>query len=66
MVRFKEIFNEMRTDGGEKVTLRSQNNNKKQKNFDKLTLLSLPKEEMRSAHSLEDSKFRSAFSMTPS
>lgn len=49
------------------ITLRSQNNNKKiEKIFDELTLLSLPKEEMRSAHSLEDSKFRSAFSMTPS
>lgn len=46
---------------------RSQNNEKKKEIlFDKLTLLSLPKEEMRSAHSLEDSKFRSAFSMTPS
>lgn len=49
------------------ITLRSQNNDKKiEKIFDELTLLSLPKEEMRSAHSLEDSKFRSAFSMTPS
>lgn len=28
------------------------------------TLMSLPREEIRSAHSLEDSKFRSAFSMT--